>query len=408
MVSWRSAFGRLGLLAFVALGTVIAPLPAAASSGPPPVTGYAAIVADLNTGQVLWSKNPHEEMEPASITKIMTALVALTYGPGLGTVITVPTAAQGVPGSSVYLKAGEQFTFQELLYGLILRSGNDAAVAIAIATAGSVPAFVAMMNAECKKLGCQNTHFNDPDGLSTKDHYTSVADMVLITEAAMKIPEFRRIVATKLYRSFPGWPAPGMFNQDKLLWNYPGAVGVKIGYTNQAHETIVGAATRNGVTLVAVVMHTTHPRLWLDPETLLTWGFANFVPATAVARGQVVGHVRDATTGKTLPVVSTRAVSYLKPVDGTADLKVALMAHRQPDGPVKKGEPIGDAAVVVDGQMLALVPAVAGESYRPPASVLWAVGTALVLLLAGSVARYRRHVRRTRRWRYRGIRRPQA
>lgn len=407
MASWRLALGRFGLVVSLSLASVLVPSPAGASSGPPSVTGVAAIVADLNTGQVLWAKNPHEELEPASITKIMTALVALTYGPSLGTVITVPAQAQGVPGSSVYLRAGEKLTFKDLLYGLILRSGNDAAVAIAIATAGSVPAFVAMMNAECKKLGCENTHFNDPNGLSTKDHYTSVADMALITEAAMKIPEFRRIVSTKLFTSFPNWPAPGMFNQDKLLWNYPGAIGVKIGYTDQAHETIVGAATRHGVTLVAVVMHTTHPRLWLDPETLLTWGFDNFVPATALARGQVVGHVKDA-TGKTIPVISTSAVSYLRPVGGTDRVKVALVARRHPDGPVRKGEPMGYAEITVNGQIMSLVPAVAGENYRPPASALWAVATALALLAAGSLVRHRRHVRRTSRWRYRGLRRRQA
>lgn len=367
---------------------------ALAAGGPPAITGTGAILIDMSTGQVLYHKNENLALQPASITKIMTALVALKYGPPLDQEISVPPEAYGVKGSSVYLVPGQKMTFRDLLYGLLLRSGNDAAVAIAVLTAGSVDGFSAMMNAECQKLGCTHSHFVNPNGLPAPDHYTSVADMAKITRAAMAIPAFRQIVATKSY-PFPGYPKPFvLYNQDKLLWNYPGAIGVKIGYTIEAKETIVAAAERNGVTLIAIVMQTTHPRIWLDPEDLLTWGFNSFQRVNAVTRGQVLGHSKDG--GKTLPLVAAGTLTWLAPT-ATQPVVSFHLDPRLPTGTIKRGETLGAAKVYSGGQLVGTVPMMAGAGFTPPSVNLFLVTAASVMMVV-FVARVRGN---RRRWKYR-------
>ncbi|MHB1842263.1 MAG: D-alanyl-D-alanine carboxypeptidase family protein [Sulfobacillus sp.] len=373
------------------------PALAAAPAVPPPppvIAGTAAILENLTTGQVLYAKNPNLPLAPASITKIMTALVALRYGPPLAQMISVPAAAYHTPGSTVYLVPGQRMTFGDLLYGLILRSGNDAAVAVAILTAGSVKRFVAMMNATCHQLGCTGTTFKNPDGLPAAGHLVTAHDMALITRAAMASATFRRIVATRTWL-FPGFPSPvTLVNEDQMLWRYPGAIGVKIGWTTPAGETIVSVARRNGITLVAVVLHSIYRRLWADPTALLNWGFANFRQVPLVRQGQVVATVTVA--GQAEPVVADQSLSWLLP----AGQSVGAVQTRLVVGPASHGR--GVLAVAIGGQSLGTVPVsiATGVSrtpgWRRPAAVLLltAVGSWMVWPRRRQRRRWRRRVKR--------------
>ena len=217
----------------------------------------------------------------------MTALLTIMHG-HLDRVVAVSPQAYGVEGSSVYLVPGQKLTVRDLLYGLLLVSGNDAAVELAIAVAGSVPRFVAMMNVEAKLLGATHTTFLNPDGLYLPGHRTTAHDLALIARAALAYPEFRKIIATR-YFDFPGVPKPFMLtNQDALLWNYPGAIGARWLHGRGAVLHRRGSHP-DGVTLLAVALHTDPSSLWSDPATLLNWGFANFQPRAVVLRGETFG-----------------------------------------------------------------------------------------------------------------------
>ena len=160
-------------------------MPYSAGKAMPEVSSHSACVIDIDTGRILAAKKENEKSEPASITKIMTALIALENA-DIKKVVTIPSAAAGVEGSSIYIKAGEKYSLEDLLYGLMLRSGNDAATAIAIDVAGSVDAFVEKMNQKAQELGCTGTHFINPHGIPDEKHYTTAHDMALITAAALR------------------------------------------------------------------------------------------------------------------------------------------------------------------------------------------------------------------------------
>ena len=380
-------------LAALPLVTCLGPALSAQAAGPPAITGESAVLEDLTTGQILYAKNANLSLPPASITKIMTALLALKYGPPLSEEISVPREAQGVPGSSVYLVAGQKMTFRDLLYGLLLRSGNDAAVAVAILTAGSVPRFVRMMNAECAALGCTHTHFANPHGLQQSGHYVSARDMALIARAAMDVPEFRRIVSTKTY-PFPGYPKPfTLINQNRLLWTYPGATGVKIGFTNQARETIVASAQRGDLDLATVVLHTTERSRWTDSAALLSWGFANFTQVTVLKKGEVVGHARTA-SGKRITLVSNETVPWIVARGTRPATTVRLDVPALHAADIRRGEALGTASVEVDGKKIATVTATAATSVIPPASDSWVMPLAAALVVFWALLRLRRRKRR--------------
>lgn len=218
--------------------------------------GPAYIVLNAKTGEVLAAKNENERLAMASTTKVMTAIVALENAP-LDLVITAPRSAVGVEGSSIYLKEGESLTLNHLLYGLMLASGNDAAVAIAIGVAGSVPNFVALMNEKARELGAVNTQFQNPHGLHHKDHYTTAYDLAVICRYAMQNAQFREIVGTVRAKI----PLEGqedmriLNNKNKILSEFEGGTGIKIGYTRNAGRCLCASASRNGIDLICVVLN---------------------------------------------------------------------------------------------------------------------------------------------------------
>lgn len=242
----------------------------------PGVSAAQAILVDGKTGKVLYEKNADEKAYPASTTKIMTALLVLEtlelYDSPLDQKVTVPKEAEGVEGSSLYLKAGERIYLQDLLYGLMLHSGNDAAVALAVIAAGNVDLFVERMNEKAARLYCKNTHFANPNGLFDENHYTTVRDMAIIAREAMTHKTFRTIV------SAPSWDADReendfehFYNKNKTVHEFKGGTGIKIGYTKASGRTLVASAQRDGKELICVVMGA--PNWFNDAYTLMEYGF---------------------------------------------------------------------------------------------------------------------------------------
>ena len=201
------------------------------------VSAHSAILMDADTGQVLYEKNPREESLIASTTKIMTALVVLEQGNPKKTV-TVPAEAVGIEGSSMYLKEGEKLTVEQLLYGMMLSSGNDAAVALALSMDDSIEDFAARMNEKARDLGLSHTSFAKPNGLDSEGNYSTAYDLAKITQAALNTPGFVEIVSVKTIQCGSHY----LVNHNKLLWQYDGALGVKTVYTKKAGLILVGAA----------------------------------------------------------------------------------------------------------------------------------------------------------------------
>ena len=235
--------------------------------------GRGAVCMEQSSRRVLYDENMRDKCYPASTTKILTAIVVIERLP-LDKVVKVPKEAEGVEGSSIYLKAGQEITVGDLLYGLMLRSGNDAAVALAIETSGSVEDFAMLMNNKAKSVGAVDSHFSNPHGLDDKTHYTTAYDMALITANAYENADFCRIVNTKQAKITVDGEARYIANKNKLLKTYDGANGVKTGYTKRDGRCFVGGAKRDGMQLISVVFN--HSDMWNDTVRMLNFGFDNY------------------------------------------------------------------------------------------------------------------------------------
>ncbi len=217
--------------------------------GVPVCEAKAECVAELYSGRILYEKSGEDKLPMASTTKIVTAIAVLEKEKDVRDRFPVPTEAVGIEGSSVYLKDGEEYSTEELLYGLMLRSGNDAAVALALHSFGSVAACSVAMNLIAQKAGALNSQFLTPHGLPQDGHYTTARDLTLITCYGLKNPDFAKIVSTAYYQP-KGWK-----NKNKMLYTYDGAIGVKTGYTKEAGRCLVSAATRGNMTLVCTLLN---------------------------------------------------------------------------------------------------------------------------------------------------------
>ena len=217
------------------------------------------VTIEQGSGRVLYEKDKDKRLPMASTTKILTAIVAIENAKDLDEKQEIPREAVGIEGSSIYLRTGEHLTIRELLYGLMLRSGNDSAVAIAILVAGSVDEFVKLMNDFCEKLNLENTHIVTVNGLHSENHYSSASDLARITSYALKNETFAEIVGTretKISNEFDNKnKCRFLKNKNKLLKTLNGATGVKTGYTTKAGRCFVGSATRGGMTVICVVLN---------------------------------------------------------------------------------------------------------------------------------------------------------
>ncbi|MGN0733115.1 MAG: D-alanyl-D-alanine carboxypeptidase family protein [Emergencia sp.] len=260
------AFG-LGALVWFYQNDAVSKPTAAEIPAIPTVSAQQAILIDGKTGECLYEKNADEKGYPASTTKIMTAMVVMDIcreqNISLKEKITVPKEAEGVEGSSLFLKAGEEKTIEELLYGIMLVSGNDGATALASQMGGKVEYFVDRMNEKAEKLGCMGTHFENPTGLFSENHYTTARDLANIARHAMKNDEFAKIAGTENWKSY--------YNKNKTVHQYEGGNGVKIGYTRNSGRTLVASAERDGTLLICVLLSDGN---WFnDAYSLMDYGF---------------------------------------------------------------------------------------------------------------------------------------
>jgi len=308
---WLNALAGVILAASIALG-VLYPVPAQTKKAAPTATpsatatatpapgaydaahpealkagdilGEAAVVMDGSSGRVLFEKNADEKLYPASTTKTMTLLLALEHG-HLDDTVTISDEIAKIPKDSsvVPVMAGEQMTLRDLLYGMMMRSGNDAAVAVAVYVAGSVDKFADMMNQKAVELGCTNTHFVNPHGYQDTDHYTTAHDLALIAREGMKSDTFRRIVSTRSYQMAATnkhkartiGSTDSMLNPDSVSY-YQYEIGVKSGYHSLAGQCFVGAAQKDGTTLVSVTLKSTKAGKWADTRRLMEYGFTRY------------------------------------------------------------------------------------------------------------------------------------
>nr|WP_244226753.1 D-alanyl-D-alanine carboxypeptidase family protein [Paenibacillus protaetiae] len=269
--------------------TCIASAEQSAGEQPPNVYTHAKASAliDVASGRLLYSSNGDEALKIASLTKIMTAIVAIEHSK-LSSVVKTSNRAAGKEGSSIYLKPGEQMKLLDMLYGLMLRSGNDAATAIAEHVGGSEEGFVALMNEKAAYLGLSHTHFMNPHGLDAEGHYSSANDLAKLAAYSLKNPVFAKIVSTSV-KTAPNPNDPWDYkwtNKNKMLRLYEGADGVKTGYTKQALRCLVSSATRGGQQLAAVTINDGDD--WNDHMKLLDWGFANYKLTPLAAKGEPV------------------------------------------------------------------------------------------------------------------------
>lgn len=295
----------------------------------PTISAASAILVDAASGRVLYEKDAYTRRLIASTTKLMTALVAIESTPQLEKTVTM-TMDYAAEGSSMYLKLGEEVTLKDLLYGLLLASGNDAALAIAGGCAGEVETFVGWMNEWAAELGMKESHFANPNGLDDEEHYSTAYDMSLLAREVLKNETLREIVSTKTANI----AGRSLTNHNKLLWRYEGCMGMKTGYTDAAGRTLVSCAERNGQTLICVTLK--DPDDWDDHEKLLDYGFENFSSHLLARRDKVFRALP--VIGSVLPqvgVVTASDVSYPLAPDERVKVKVDLPA--QAKAPIQAG-----------------------------------------------------------------------
>ena len=316
--------------------------------------GARAIMLDALTGRVIYEKNADEQSLIASTTKIMTALIVCEQCNVLDR-MRIPKEAVGIEGSSMYLQEGEVLTIQELLYGLMLRSGNDAAVALAIYCGGTVEGFAELMNDKARLLGMENSHFVNPNGLDAPEHYSTAADLAVLAAYAMENPIFCKTVSAKSVTV----GQRQLTNHNKLLWRVEGADGVKTGYTKAAGRILVSSATRQGRRLIAVTINA--PDDWNDHAFLLEDGFEDFRVRSLVSAGDVLGTVEIA-GGQQGRVQLLAAEDFAYAMRETEESEVQISGRGFVYAPVTEGADAGFAHIYVDGKPVGEVPLVYGDT----------------------------------------------
>lgn len=318
------------------------------------ISAQRAILMDGCTGRVIYEKNADERSLIASTTKIMTALVVCQQCNVLDRV-RIPKEAVGIEGSSMYLKEGEILTVQELLYGLMLQSGNDAAVALAIYCGGTVEGFAELMNDKARALGLNGSHFVNPNGLDAPGHYSTARDLAVLAAYAMEDPVFAQTVSTKQIRIGDRY----LTNHNKLLWQVEGAEGVKTGFTKAAGRILVSSANRQGRRLICVTINA--PDDWRDHAALYQQGFADYSIQTIVEEGQVLGQVYVA-GGNAQIVHLVAAEGFEYALASGEEPQILLPAREFAYAPVVAGSDAGYAYVKLGDKCIGKVELKFGET----------------------------------------------
>lgn len=334
------------------------PVPAYGTAGdtagepaPPEISAQTAIMVEANSGEVLYEKNADRKAYPASITKIVTALLAVEHGT-LDKKVKVSDKAAGVEGSSIYLEPGEMITLRDLVYGLMLRSGNDAAIAISEAVGGSTGRFVIMMNKRIRELGALNTNFVNPNGLHDPEHYTTARDMALIAIGAMKNSEFKKVAGAKSWVSDRGEGKYNYFyNKNKVVYQYSGGNGIKIGFTKAAGRTLVASSERDGMELICVVMNA--PDWFNDTYKLMDYAYSQYETSQIIPAQRPVNAVKVWGGSKDFALIGSRE-EILCPLKKGQDNKVSIIyvLPQSQKAPVCRWQEAGHLKVYVNGKYL--------------------------------------------------------
>lgn len=312
------------------------------------VSADSAALYDCQSGTFFYEKNADKQRGMASTTKIMTAIVALENC-RLDEEVDVKYEYTAVEGSKMYIKPNEPVSMKELLYGLLLSSGNDAAKAIAGHISGSDEEFAKLMNNKAGELGLKSTSFENPSGLDGENHYTTAKELALIADYAMGIPQFRDIVATKNIKTDSG---RFLSNHNKMLKLYESADGIKTGFTKKCGRCLVSSATKNGRRLIAVTLNA--PDDWNDHTNMLNYGFSLFEQAEICAENQEMGDVYVVSHGN-VKIKADRAICLSLTEQEKADLTYRTEGAKMVYPPVKSGEKYGKLLVYSGGKEIASV-----------------------------------------------------
>ena len=311
------------------------------------VSAEHAIVIDGQTGRVIYEKRADEQSLIASTTKIMTALIVCQQCNVLDR-MEIPKEAVGIEGSSMYLQVGEVLTIQELLYGMMLSSGNDAATALAIYCGGTVEGFAELMNDKARMIGLTNTHFVNPHGLDAPGHYSTARDLAILAQYAMKNPIFAQTVGTKSVRV----TNRSLQNHNKLLWQVEGADGVKTGFTKAAGRILVSSATRKGRRVICVTINDGND--WADHKRLYDDAFSRYTPTQIVAAGDCMGRL-TVFGGEENIVTVTAAEDFSYALAEGEKITFVLSKKDFVYAPTVEGADAGFAYICIDGKPMGKV-----------------------------------------------------
>lgn len=338
---------------------------ASAPDAAPNLTAGAAVLIEARTGVVIYEKNAAERIYPASTTKMMTAILALESGK-TDEVVTVGEDAAGTEGSSMNLSAGDKLRFMDLLYGVMMASGNDAAIVLADYLSGSVEAFAAQMTKKARELGAKDTHFSNSSGLPAQNHYSTAYDLSRIAMYGYKDEGFRQLVGTAKREIH--WVEPSkseiLENTNLLLGHYPGANGIKTGYTEAAGECLIASAERDGAALIAVVMHAEDDKRFDEAAKLLDYGFEKVKLYRAYGKESLTKtiHVHE---GRDYQLKARPKEDIFYPLsDGgsAGDFSIRVELPRFVKAPVKEGQAVGHVSVYYKDQEIDQVEIVADRT----------------------------------------------
>ncbi|MFS8535516.1 MAG: D-alanyl-D-alanine carboxypeptidase family protein [Limnochordales bacterium] len=391
--------GWWGLLAGFALAAVLGLGAEALAQIAPqlPISARSAVLIEAHSGRVLYEKNAHEPLPPASVTKVFTLVVALEAlrdgRVALDDLVTVSRRAAGMGGTQVYLEVGEQMTLKDLLYGIAVESANDAAVAVAEHLAGSEEAFAQLMNERARAIGAMNTNLSNASGLPPADigmpgqtHVTSAYDIAVVSRYGYTLPLFEELVSTYgPYRVRVGTRAEREFwNRNRLLRFYEGANGIKTGYTQEAGYCLAASAVRGNLHLIAVVLGArTREERDEDIRTLLNWGFSQYQAQEVVRADEELGRIRVSKgVADAVPVVPERPLHVAVPRGGRVEVQRELRLPDRVLAPIERGQAVGELIIRLDGQELERVALVAGGDV--PRGRVWELVARAVRRLMGS------------------------
>lgn len=364
--------GLAGLWTLAASAWVYAAPSPVGITPPPPVTAKAAILIDAGSGKVLWEKNAQERLPMASVTKLMTLVLAfraIQHGKAsMRDLVPVSMEAYRTGGSQIWLEPGERLTLRQMLTAIAVGSANDAAVAVGEYLAGSTGQFVQLMNQEAARLGMRDTHFSNPHGLPALDHYSTAHDLALLAERAAKTPGLLQLTSMwqdKTIRNGKGgylW----LVNHNRLLRAYPGADGLKTGYTQAAGFCLVATALRGQTRMIAVVLGApTSKDRFDDAASLMSWGFSNFKSVAVVRQRDVLGEVRVLRgSQKTVQAVAARALQVTVTRGESKTLNQSIQLLPEVGAPVASGQRLGTLTVSRGSTTVDRVPLVAANPVR--------------------------------------------